>query len=104
MVKAWHLDRGFRDVGYHYMIDGQGELHKGRKDSEVGAHCRGKNKDSIGICVFGNFEKQDPTTCQLNTLYNLLASLTNRYYGVQVKYHRDFANTICPGKNLYGKK
>lgn len=46
--------RGWRDVGYHFFITKDGTLHWGRPLDQIGAHCYGHNKDSIGICFSGN--------------------------------------------------
>jgi hypothetical protein len=45
--------RGWSDIGYHLGIDHDGNIHTLRKLSRVGAHCRGQNSDSIGICILG---------------------------------------------------
>ena len=56
-IKQWHLQRGFADIGYHYIIDLDGTIEKGRDESLVGAHCIGKNAISIGICYVGGCDK-----------------------------------------------
>ena len=56
-IKQWHLRRGFADIGYHYIIDLDGTIEKGRDESLVGAHCVGKNAISIGVCYIGGCDK-----------------------------------------------
>ena len=53
VIREWHLKRGFNDVGYHYFIRKDGLIQKGRDLEIIGAHCKGKNKNSIGICLSG---------------------------------------------------
>ena len=51
VIREWHKERGFKDVGYHYFIRKDGMIQKGRQLDVVGAHCKGKNKSSIGIVI-----------------------------------------------------
>lgn len=57
-IKQWHKARGFSDIGYHYIIDLDGTIEKGRDESLVGAHCIGKNAISIGICYVGGCDSK----------------------------------------------
>ena len=50
------LHRGFRDIGYHFYITRNGEIHRGRALEKVGAHCRDHNTHSIGICYEGGLD------------------------------------------------
>ena len=52
-IRKWHLDRGWRDVGYHYMIRRNGEVELGRRNDDMGAHASGYNHNSIGVCLIG---------------------------------------------------
>lgn len=58
-IRKWHLERGFRDVGYHFVIQPSGELQLGRALNEPGAHVKGHNRIqpgnviNIGICLVG---------------------------------------------------
>lgn len=52
-IKKWHLQRGFNDIGYHYVIYRDGSINKGRDESIIGAHCTGHNSYSIGVCYIG---------------------------------------------------
>ena len=49
-IRKWHLQRGFADIGYHYIIYRDGSIHTGRDESVIGAHCKGHNSNSIGVC------------------------------------------------------
>jgi hypothetical protein len=100
---------GWEDIGYHYVIgngthSGDGEVEPGRPEGVRGAHARGSNHCSIGICLVGDFESGDPTDTQLASLGALLAELMDRLCIPQsgVVLHRDVkgCSTVCPGRNL----
>ena len=61
-IDRWHKKRGFRKIGYHYVIKIDGKIEKGREENEMGAHCLGQNMESIGICYIGGLseDKQTP--------------------------------------------
>ncbi|EMQ2877340.1 N-acetylmuramoyl-L-alanine amidase, partial [Vibrio navarrensis] len=52
-IRAWHRAKGWRDIGYHWVITRQGELQAGRPMTQQGAHVRGHNQGNIGICLIG---------------------------------------------------
>ena len=56
-IRKWHLKRGWSDIGYHYVIRRDGTVEVGRPVEKAGAHCRGHNEASIGICLVGGMEK-----------------------------------------------
>lgn len=104
-VKKHHVEEnGWSDIGYHYTIDGRGIVRKGRKDNTTGAHVKGHNKDSLGICVFGNFQNEYPTAHQMEVLVKLLRQLQETYKvpAGEIKAHRDVAATSCCGQHLHG--
>jgi len=89
--------------GYTYFIEGDGKITQARLDMGVGAHTRGHNKKTIGICLSGSFSKERPAKEQLGALEMLLNEKIVKY-GLnknQIKGHRDFSATICPGDSLY---
>lgn len=53
IINQWHKERGFTKVGYHFVILRDGTIEAGRRLDEVGAHCKGHNHDSIGVCLIG---------------------------------------------------
>lgn len=59
-IRQWHLDRGWQDIGYHFVITKNGRIKWGRSLEMIGAHCKGHNIDSIGICLTGrnNFSQE----------------------------------------------
>jgi hypothetical protein len=105
-IDRWHKQRGFTKsslgffVGYHYVISYTGQLYQTRRDQELGCHTI-PNDGKIGICLIGNFMVDTPSTMQLSTLSALCERLKKDYNINEVKGHRDFSNTLCPGDNLY---
>ena len=58
-IRGWHvLERGWSDVGYHFVITRDGEVQTGRPIERSGAHAKGFNKHSVGICYVGGLELQ----------------------------------------------
>lgn len=94
VIKEWHLKRGFVDVGYHYFIDKKGHIFEGRKLNIEGAHCKGQNSDSVGICLSG---RHDFRTAQYLTLELLIYSLFDMFGEINIFGHCDFnENKTCP--------
>ena len=56
-IRRWHLQRGWSDIGYHYVIGLDGKIEAGRPVSKIGAHAKGYNKTSIGICYIGGLSE-----------------------------------------------
>ena len=103
LIDRWHKERGWKGVGYHWVIEAEGVLKRGRHIDVVGAHVKGKNKHSVGICVCGNFEEEEPDAKQLETLWVVVNGL-QKLYGIpkeKVFAHREAGSTLCCGKNLY---
>ena len=82
-IRKWHVEgRGWSDIGYHFYIDLYGEIHKGRDIAKIGAHCKGHNRNSIGICYCGGVEADGKTpkdtrnTEQKEALLAVLRTLT----------------------------
>ena len=102
-VKKWHLDRGWSDIGYHYYITRDGKIHKGRNLSTIGAHVRGYNKTSIGICYEGGIDESgepedNRTIAQKKSLLKVVEILKFVFSGAIAQGHRDFPNVkkACP--------
>lgn len=95
-IRKWHKARGWRDIGYHYYITRDGKIHKGRKDSMQGAHTKGKNRNSLGVCYEGSYF---PSMKQINSLIKLYTKIKNKYdIDIEKWYgHYQFANKDCPG-------
>lgn len=109
-------NRGWGDIGYHYVIDEEGNIYQGKSggDYVVGGHAYCNNVGTIGIALMGNFSVQQPTVRQTNALQWLTDLLATRYrlnpegqvvfHGKRlttVLGHRDLMATDCPGETLY---
>ena len=106
-IHKFHQEvNGWAGIGYHYVIRKDGTIEQGRKPLAVGAHAYQHNKNSVGICVAGNFEIGKPNGKQMDSLKLLTAWLCHKYKlnpmrkGVIVG-HRNLNDTACPGENLY---
>lgn len=101
-IRKWHLQRGFSDIGYHYIIYRDGSIHIGRDESIIGAHCKGHNSNSIGVCYIGGCAsdgktpKDTRTTEQKQSLDKLLKELKAKYPQASIHGHRDFSSKACP--------
>lgn len=101
-IKQWHLQRGFSDIGYHYVVYRDGSIHTGRSEAISGAHCTGHNSISIGVCYIGGCAsdgktpKDTRTPAQKATLIKLLKDLKVKYPKATIHGHREFANKACP--------
>ena len=103
-IKKWHLARGFRREGYHFLIDRDGSVAPGRPVEEQGAHVSGRNEKSIGICLWGGYGggKTDKfldnfTPAQDLALRQLIASLQAEYGpNLYLSGHHEYANKACP--------
>lgn len=101
-IRQWHKNRGFSDIGYHYVIHLDGTMEQGRDVDISGAHCTGHNAHSIGVCYVGGVAKNGTmpkdtrTTAQKETLLALLRDLRRLYPLATIRSHRDFANKACP--------
>tara|TARA_R100000458_G_C8272813_1_gene247658 strand:+ start:1544 stop:1957 length:414 start_codon:yes stop_codon:yes gene_type:complete len=105
-IRKWHVDgRGWSDIGYHFYIDLYGEIHKGRDIAKIGAHCKGYNRNSIGICYCGGVEADGKTPkdtrldCQKEALTAVLRTLKAMYPEAVIHSHNDFARKACPSFN-----
>lgn len=99
-IRKWHVsERGWSDVGYHYIVLLDGTIEKGREDSVKGAHVRGFNASSIGVCYIGGGNDTDTrTTAQKATLVHLISTLRRLYPDSMILGHRDFKDVTkkCP--------
>lgn len=101
-IRRWHLQRGFNDIGYHWVVYRDGSVHAGRDEGVIGAHCTGYNSNSIGVCyiggvaVDGKTPKDTRTPEQKTALTKLLRELKGKYPSAVIRSHRDYANKACP--------
>jgi len=103
-VRRWHVeDRGWSDIGYHYLIDRDGTLVEGRPLERTGAHAKGHNTGSVGISLFGghggNVSDQfedNFTEDQDLALRELIAKLKADHPITKIIGHNEVANKACP--------
>lgn len=98
-VAAWHLKRGFRSVGYHYLVKLDGTVQVGRPEEQAGAHVAGHNATTIGVAYVGGLgrdakPKDTRTAKQRDALLSLLRQLKQRYPNAVIKGHRDFSKDL----------
>lgn len=105
-IRRYHMvNRGWSNIGYHYgieVVEHDYEIMIGRFENEQGAHCPGQNRQAIGICLVGNFEKTSVPLRQWQPALKLVRQImTNHNLQPSDIYgHRDFKNTACPGKHF----
>jgi hypothetical protein len=99
-IRKWHVDeRGWKDIGYHFLITKNGDVHKCRDISEVGAHAKGHNLDSVGICLTGKAIFSPDQYFSLAWLINHL--LEDNPTIDQVKPHNYYSvDKTCPNFDL----
>jgi N-acetylmuramoyl-L-alanine amidase len=112
VIRDWHTARGFvgpdgvkgthDDVGYHFFITRSGMVCKGREEHEVGAHVKGHNRFSIGICLSGRSFKSFHTP-QFTAARKLVADLLKKYNltSKDIQLHRDLdSGKTCPNFSI----
>ena len=102
-IKQWHIGKGWVDIGYHYVIKRDGTLEQGRDRRTAGAHAKGHNFSSAGVCLVGGIDEEKNaddnfTLKQYNTLIQLISFLKMTFPIEEVLGHRDLpdVNKSCP--------
>lgn len=107
-IRRWHVqDRGWRDIGYHWVIDRDGTVLPGRAETVIGAGVEGHNRGVIHVCLIGGggsaaadaFERHF-TPHQAAALRKVLASIRLRTPIKRISGHNEFAAKACPGFNV----
>jgi N-acetylmuramoyl-L-alanine amidase len=102
-IEKWHKARGFREIGYHFVIIAQGNVYFGRDIEKIPASVKGHNKGTIAVCCSGNFSEMRADT-PFHPQFIALGRLVNVYVdaipGLKIVGHRELANTECPGLNV----
>ena len=103
-IRVWHKARGWRDVGYHYVIRRDGALEKGRDLNVIGSHAKGQNRYSIGICFIGGKEGKGCPASNFTTeqyqIGKMLVQELAKKYNASVHGHNEFSNKQCPVLNV----
>lgn len=102
-IRQWHVqERGWLDVGYHFVIRRNGTVEDGRPHNVIGAHVEGYNSRALGICLVGGIDSKGApednfTPEQMNSLSLLLRAQKRTYPAAQIVGHRDLnAGKACP--------
>ena len=101
-IKSWHVKgRGWRNIGYHFVIELDGTLKVGRPMEQMGAGVKGHNANSIHVCYVGGIDKNKKakdtrTEEQRETLNTMIGRLVEQYPDASVHGHNEFANKACP--------
>lgn len=105
-IRQWHKQRGFSDIGYHFVVHQDGKVETGRPLTQIGAHCRGHNQRSIGICYTGGLArdgktpKDTRTDAQRTALYALVTLLRYLFPNATLHGHNEYAAKACPSFNV----
>ena len=98
-IDNWHKGNGWAGIGYHFFVRKDGSIYRGRPEWAVGAHASGRNSDTIGVCVEGNYDLEtNMPTLQKNAVKDVLSYLKDKYPTAGIKAHREVGATGCPGK------
>ena len=101
-IRRMHIrERGWSDIGYHYVVYLDGTIHEGRNVNISGAHCTGHNTHSIGVVYVGGLDrsgraKDTRTEAQKAGLLKLLKDLKKLYPKATIHGHREYARKDCP--------
>lgn len=101
-IRQWHRERGWLDIGYHFVIRRDGTVETGRPKGVIGAHVEGHNYESLGICMAGGIDQSGKpennfTPAQFESLRALLDTLKADYPSARIVGHRDLdSKKACP--------
>lgn len=101
-IRRWHVDgNGWSDIGYHYVIRRDGAVELGRPVDKMGAHAKGYNGASLGVCMIGGLNDDgDPdanfTAAQYDALELVYRALAQSHPITDTVGHRDISSKSCP--------
>ncbi|WP_432662950.1 N-acetylmuramoyl-L-alanine amidase [Wukongibacter baidiensis] len=99
-IHRWHLKNGWSGFGYHFLVTKDGRIHRGRPENAIGAHTKGYNNISLGICMQGDYEVEKVPEIQFKALMELCQYLCEKYNVGTIKGHRELQANNCPGLNF----
>lgn len=107
-IDKWHKAKGWKGIGYNYVIDLDGTVEGGRPVEQIPAHCTGRNTNSIGVCYIGGYAKDGKTvkdsrtSAQRESLLDLVYLLLEHYNLTidDVHCHNEYAAKACPCFNI----
>lgn len=102
-INRWHIERGWAMCGYHFVVKRDGTVERGRPVWRAGAHARGHNQNTIGVCMIGGVDydgkpEKNFEMAQYKAVRNLVAQLRAVFGNMNVIGHRDLPNVAkaCP--------
>ena len=98
-IHKMHLSFGWDGIGYHKIINRSGKVEDGRPEYWIGAHVKGKNDISLGVCLVG---KDSFTKRQFQSLVRVIKKWKIKYPNAKIVGHRDIGKTkkTCPNFNV----
>jgi N-acetylmuramoyl-L-alanine amidase len=110
-MRRWHVvDNKWSNIGYHFAIARKGRTLPARPLTQTGAHVKGHNTGTVGVCLIGghgsdafdafdaNFTKQQAAAAS-----KLIRELVKQYPSiVKISGHNDYAAKACPGFQVEG--
>lgn len=108
-INKWHIKQGWEGIGYHFFIKLDGTVEPGRPINQVGAHCKGHNSNSIGICYAGGtvrynnqaYNTDTRTPEQIRSMYLLIETLLYCFPTIKkISGHNQYAKVDCPCFNV----
>lgn len=107
-IRRWHINRGWTDIGYHYVIHIDGLIETGRPVSIQGAHTSGENENSVGVCYIGGLDlsmdaKDTMTVPQEIAFVELVNSLRLIFGDLSIHGHNEYSPKACPSFSVEEK-
>ena len=104
-IDRWHRQQGYNMIGYHYVVLLDGTVQEGRPLEMIGAHAKGHNSNSIGICYIGGIDDDcrpadTRTKEQKIALHSLISKLRKKYVSARLIGHCDVSSKACPCFNV----
>jgi N-acetyl-anhydromuramyl-L-alanine amidase AmpD len=104
-IRRWHVvDRKWKDIGYHFLVDRDGKIGRGRAETVLGAHTAGQNAGTLGVCLLGGHGSSEKdafednfTPAQRTSLTWLVQNIASRTPIKRVTGHNQYAAKACPG-------
>lgn len=105
IVRGWHKQQGWADIGYHYVVMPDGEVAPGRPLAVVGAHCYGRNSRTVGILMIERVKVDAVRGFHdyfTNEQLEAVRDIVKDHQFIKVTGHNDFAAKLCPGFKVVG--
>lgn len=100
-IDRWHKQRGWSGIGYHWVIKRDGTIEDGRPVNKVGAHVKGYNTGSLGLCMVGGVNNDGDadnnfTVRQWHSLELMARGIKAMIPHITIHGHNEYANKACP--------